>query len=126
MFWKTKVNNQTGLAAENQALAFLQKQGLRLRERNYACKAGELDLVMNDKDTLVFIEVRFRKSDNYGSAEESVTHRKQARLNRAAAHYMQTFRLTDKVPCRFDIITIHPDRNRDGNQVNWIRNAFGP
>lgn len=126
MFWNTKVSNSAGLAAEDQALAYLQQQGLRLCERNYACKTGELDLIMKDRDTLVFVEVRYRKSHNFGSAEESVNYRKRERLNRTAAHYMQAFNLTDKLPCRFDIITIQPDVNRADNRVNWIRNAFGP
>ncbi|WP_281648599.1 YraN family protein [Parendozoicomonas sp. Alg238-R29] len=127
MFWKTKVKNQTGKAAEDLALTYLQSNGLKLCERNYACKTGELDLIMKDGDTLVFVEVRFRQSQNFGSAAESVDYRKQLRLNRTAEHYLQTFNLTDKQPCRFDIISIQPDANRGRNhQVDWIRNAFGP
>ncbi len=127
MFWTTKIRNQTGKRAEDMALAFLKSQGLSLRSRNYAFKGGELDLIMEDRDTLIFIEVRFRKNNHYGSPEETVDFRKQQRLNRAAAHFLQNHNLTDKQPCRFDIITIQPDANRDTeHSVNWIRNAFGP
>ncbi len=127
MFWKTKVTNKTGKCAEDQALAFLERQGLILRERNYACKSGEIDLVMQENDTLVFVEVRYRKSARFGSAEESVGYQKQQRLMRTAAHYLQTFKLTDKHPCRFDIITAQPavDGNTGTPVACWLKNAFG-
>ncbi len=127
MFWKTTVSNHSGKAAEDQALAFLQKKGLTLHQRNYACKSGELDLVMQEKDTLVFVEVRYRKSDDFGSAAESVNRQKIMRLNRTAEHFLQTFKLTDKQPCRFDIITVQPDSDHtQKNSVNWLKNVFGP
>ncbi len=98
---------------------------MTLHARNYACRAGELDLVMQDGQALVFVEVRFRKSSRFGSPAESVDYRKCQRLMRTAQHYMQTYNLTDQQPCRFDIISIQPDESR-GNvfSVNWIRDAF--
>ena len=124
MFWTTTIRNILGREAETRALTFLRHQGLRLVRRNYACKLGELDLVMSDKNVLVFVEVRHRTRTRAGSAEESIDQGKRRRLRRAAAHYMQTFGMTDTRPCRFDIITLHPDaRGKVG--IHWIENALG-
>ena len=96
-----------------------------LREQNYACRCGELDLIMQDRETLVFVEVKFRSHCHFGMPEESVDYRKCQRLIRTAQHYMQTYNLTDQQPCRFDIISIQPDAHRDTVfSVNWIRDAF--
>ncbi|CAM3553995.1 YraN family protein [Parendozoicomonas haliclonae] len=126
MFWTSKIRNKKGYDAENQALAHLLSEGLKLRERNYACKLGELDLVMQEQETIVFVEVRYRNGEKFGSAAESVHHQKQKRLCNTAQHYLQTFKLTDRFPCRFDTITIQPASPPDkGNKVSWIKNAFG-
>ena len=108
-----------GQWAENQAKDFLVKKGLKLRERNYRCKAGEIDLVMMEANTLVFVEVRSRRRADYGTAFESVTATKQQRLIKAAKHYLQTKQLFDKLPCRFDVISVRHD-----NDIEWIPNAF--
>lgn len=107
-----------GKAAEDQAHDFLVSEGLTLICRNYRCKQGELDLVMRDHQSLVIVEVRFRKSDAFGSALESVTHSKKARIIAATQHYLSTLRTTD-CPLRFDVVAI------SGNgDFNWIKNAF--
>ncbi|MCL6268983.1 YraN family protein [Sansalvadorimonas sp. 2012CJ34-2] len=125
MFWKTRVHNTAGKKAEDLALNYLRRKGMKLRERNYACRTGELDLIMQDRDTLVFVEVRFRSHRNFGAPEESVDYRKCQRLIRTAQHYMQTYNLTDQQPCRFDIIAIQPDaHHNDLYSVNWTRDAF--
>ncbi|HHH39553.1 MAG TPA: YraN family protein [Sedimenticola sp.] len=108
---------RSGEAAEERALAWLRSQGLALVARNYRCKAGEIDLVMRDGESLVFVEVRYRSHRGFGSAAESVTPAKQRRLQRAASHYLQ--RLSRVPPCRFDIIGVDAD-----NRIDWIRNAF--
>lgn len=108
-----------GRWAEDQAKIFLVQQGLTLRDRNYRCKSGEIDLIMQDKQSLVFVEVRSRNNTDFGSALESVTQTKQRRLIRAAQHYLQKQRLLDKLPCRFDVVSV--DRTRD---IKWIPNAF--
>lgn len=106
-----------GKQAEDQAHDFLFKQGLGLVCRNYRCKQGELDLVMRDQQALVIVEVRYRKSDMYGSALESITTSKQARIIAATQHYLATHK--DDCPLRFDVIAI------SGNgEINWIKNAF--
>lgn len=106
-----------GENAEEQAHNFLIKQGLKPVCRNFRCKQGELDLIMTDQQTLVIIEVRFRKTDTYGSAVESITPKKQSRIM-AATHVYLSSRKTD-CPIRFDVAAI------SGNgHINWIKNAF--
>jgi putative endonuclease len=106
-----------GKSAEEQAHEFLVGKGLKPVCRNYRCKQGELDLVMRDQQALVIIEVRYRKSDVYGSALESVTLSKQARIIAATQHYLSTLRAD--CPLRFDVVAI------SGNgDINWIKNAF--
>jgi len=106
-----------GESAEEHAHNFLIKQGLQPVCRNFRCKQGELDLVMLDHQTLVIIEVRFRKSDKYGSAAESITSKKQSRIIAATQIYLSSCK-TDQ-PIRFDVIAI------SGNhRINWIKNAF--
>lgn len=106
-----------GENSEEHAHSFLIKQGLKPVCRNFRCKQGELDLVMLDQQTLVIIEVRFRKSDKFGSAVESITPKKQSRIIAATQVYLASCK-TDQ-PIRFDVIAI------SGNdQINWIKNAF--
>lgn len=106
-----------GEAAERLAERHLRKQGLRLRERNYRSPHGEIDLIMQDGDTLVFIEVRQRRNAAYGSGADSVDHRKQRRLQLTAEHYLQR---QQAIPaCRFDVVSID---NRD--DILWIPGAF--
>jgi putative endonuclease len=111
-----------GPGAETLALRHLEEAGLRLVERNYRCRGGELDLVMLDADSLVFVEVRYRSSMRFGRAEETVTAAKQARLATAASHYLQCHAVTR--PARFDVVAIHP-ADGPGHAVEWIRDAFG-
>jgi putative endonuclease len=109
-----------GQAAEDAALAYLQAQGLSLAERNYRCRAGEIDLVMRDGGTLVFVEVRYRAGDRFGGALASVGPRKQARLVAAAAHYLVARRV-DR-PVRFDVAAVAPAQGKLA--IQWIKNAF--
>lgn len=115
---KTKADHLLrGESAEQQAHNFLIKQGLKPVGRNFRCKHGELDLIMTDKQTLVIVEVRFRKSDRYGSAVESVTPAKQSRIIAATQFYLSTQK-TD-CPIRFDVVAL------SGNgAIDWIKNAF--
>ncbi len=106
-----------GADAEQQAYNYLLEQGLQPVFRNYRCKPGELDLIMKDGDTLVIVEVRFRKTDRYGSALESVTLKKQARIIAATQHYLSHHKTTG--PIRFDVVAL------SGNGAfEWIKNAF--
>lgn len=110
---------QRGGQAEALASRFLQKKGLKLCERNYRCKTGEIDLIMELGDQIVFVEVRMRRNPSFGTAAETVDRRKQQRLIRTAQHYLQRYRF-DNRPCRFDIIAIDGDQ-----QIEWLQNAFG-
>lgn len=115
----------TGLRAEDQVLSFLIKQGLKPVTRNYNCRVGELDLVMWDGETLVFIEVRYRKNRHYGSAVETVDYRKQRKLARTALHFLQTRHDSRWPPCRFDVIGVDPaDNQATSLHFDWIKNAF--
>ena len=107
-----------GQAAENQAFAHLLEKGLQLLERNYRCRRGEIDLIMRDGDATVFVEVRFRRNRRFGSAAESVEWRKQNKLVTTAEHYFQKHPQLAQHPARFDVVSI------DGNELEWIKNAF--
>lgn len=106
-----------GERAEQQAKAFLQHKGLTIESHNYRCRTGEIDLIMRDGETLVFVEVRFRRNTDYGGALTSVDTRKQQKLTRAANHYLMTSGWQG--PCRFDVVGIDA-----GSETQWIRNAF--
>ena len=114
-----------GTQAEQLAARFLKKQGYKISECNYLVRGGEIDIIARDRNEVVFVEVRYRKSDHYGSAEESIDGRKQQRLIKAASHYLQEHNLWDKVPCRFDTICITVDPAQPSRQdINWQKNAF--
>ena len=108
-----------GRAAETRALELLCNRGLLLMARNWRCRGGELDLVMSDGDTLVFVEVRYRSHTGWGGAAASVDARKRQRLTCAALSYLQQHPQLASRPCRFDVVAL------DGNaSPQWIRNAF--
>ncbi len=111
---------ERGRAGEDLALAWLEAHGLRCLARNFRARGGELDLVMRDGATLVFVEVRCRRDAGRGTAAETVTAIKRRRLIRAAAFYLQ--RHPSDRPCRFDVLAITP--GRDAPVVEWIRDAF--
>ena len=108
-----------GRVAEQRALDLLQEGGLKLLARNVRFRFGELDLVMQDHETIVFVEVRFRSPSRYGGAASSITAAKQQRLIRAAACWMrQQFRGAEPAS-RFDVVAL------DGVAIGWIKDAFG-
>lgn len=112
-----------GDAAEARALALLRAHGLALVERNYRvargprARGGEIDLVLRERDgTLVFVEVRARRSVAHGGAAASIGPAKQRALVFAAQHYL--LRYANPPPCRFDVVAI------DGDRIEWLRGAF--
>lgn len=107
---------EAGRRGEDAALAHLQQQGLQLIERNFLCKGGEIDLIMQHGATLVFVEVRKRAHRDFGGAAASITAAKQRRLICAAQVYLQRYRLPP--PCRFDVIAI------DGESLEWLRHVI--
>ena len=117
---KTSTTKQAGDAAEDEAQRYLQKQGLRLIQRNYRSPGrggGEIDLIMGTPDgTTVFVEVRSRASGAHGGAAASISYFKQRRIVFAARHYLS--RLQRTPPCRFDVVLVEP------SGVQWLRAAF--
>ncbi|MBI2312727.1 MAG: YraN family protein [Betaproteobacteria bacterium] len=109
-----------GARAEAVAADYLERRGLRLLERNYRCRFGEIDLILTDGDTLVFVEVRLRAGSGFGGAGASITRAKQARLIKTARHYLG--RRKDSPPCRFDAVLL---ADPQGRNLEWIRDAFG-
>lgn len=110
--------NAEGARAEDLCADLLRAAGLRLLERNWRCRLGEIDLIADDRGMLVFAEVRMRTGPGFGGAGESITAAKRARLIAAARLYLAR---QPEVPCRFDVFLV------DGKttQVQWIRDAFG-
>lgn len=106
-----------GQSAEVRAEAFLKTHGLTFVARNWRCRFGEIDLVMQDGATLVFVEVRLRNRSDFGGAAASVTRVKQKKLLAAARQYLTTLKTLP--PCRFDVIALTVN-----TPPEWIKNAF--
>lgn len=111
-----------GQQAEAAACAFLEAKGLRLLQRNYLCRFGEIDLIMRDKSKLVFIEVRCRKPSIFGTAIDTVVHSKQQKLIKTALCYLRENRLSADLACRFDVVGVTPAGRE--LQIQWIQDAF--
>lgn len=97
---------------------YLKKQGLKSITHNYLCQYGEIDLIMQEKSQLIFIEVRYRKRSKYGNALESVTAKKQQKIIRTAQYFLIENAQWENFPMRFDIFAI------TGAEINWVKNAF--
>ena len=112
---------QSGAAAEAAARATLEGEGLRTLASNVNFRFGELDLVMEDAGTVVFVEVRFRRDDRFGGGAASVDHRKRRRIVLAARAWLAGQRGLAEAPCRFDVVAVH---GGDPLECEWIRGAF--
>jgi putative endonuclease len=104
-----------GVAAEETAAKYLAERGLRLVERNFRVRGGEIDLICRDGTTVVFVEVRLRRSSDYGGAAASITAAKQAKIVMAARHWLARH---GNATCRFDCVLL------DGEHIEWLRDAF--
>lgn len=111
-----------GRLAEDSACQYLAKNGLKLITRNYKCRRGEIDLVMRHNDSIVFIEVRYRHNNHFGSGAESVINKKQKKIILTALHYLQSHKEAAGLSCRFDVIAVQP--GPDKNHIQWIQDAF--
>lgn len=119
---KIKQNSLTiGYQMEQFACDYLKKQGLRLLFQNYRCKMGEIDLIMQDNQTIVFIEVRYRTRDRYGSSLETIHFTKQRKLMRTA-HYYLLMQQKPHHPARFDVVAI--DKVANEYTLHWLKNAW--
>lgn len=112
--------NQQGAAAETAAQLHLQQAGLELLARNVRYPGGELDLVMRDGQTVVFVEVRYRRDDRFGGGAASIDAAKRQRLQHAAARFLQQHPTLSDAPCRFDVV------EASGLPIilRWLRDAF--
>lgn len=113
---------ERGRWAEDLACEYLRARGLRVLERNYRSRRGEIDIVLSAGEALVFVEVRYRSRSDFGSAAESVDGRKRARLVAAARHFLQHRAEGRDLPCRFDVIAVSPSAG--SGHIEWIRDAF--
>lgn len=119
---------EQGEVTESLACAFLEDKGLTLRERNYHSRFGEIDLIMQHNESLVFVEVRYRHNIDFGSGAESITMNKQSKLIKTASAYLQQHDKLAKYPARFDVVSISgPLGSGNIKTINfdWIENAFG-
>lgn len=119
---KRRAVYRRGRLAEQQALEYLQAQGLELIECNYRASCGEIDIIMRDGNTLVFVEVRYRTNENFCRASETIDHHKQQRLRATGEHFLQRYQGRHTGDCRFDIVTLVGPAER--TKYHWISNAF--
>lgn len=110
-----------GDLAEHSACRFLRRHGLDFITANYRCKRGEIDLVMRDGDSLVFVEVRYRRRADFGHAAETVSRSKRARIVHCASCYLSRHRAWNEA-VRFDVVCI--EGSTDEAQIEWLKNAF--
>ncbi|KZN51339.1 YraN family protein [Pseudoalteromonas luteoviolacea] len=111
---------EKGSYFEEVAERYLQKQGLTPIARNYLCRHGEIDLIMKDAHTWVFVEVKYRKSLKFGGALNTLSQQKQQRLRRSIYQYMQDFTLHN-VALRVDFVAI---QGNSPHAIHWIKNVF--
>lgn len=109
---------KVGAAYEKKAAAFLEARGFRIVEHNFRCRTGEIDLIAREGGVLVFIEVKYRRTESFGTAVEAVTPGKQRTICRVADYYRVYRKIPDSQPCRFDVVAI------TGERTELIRNAF--
>lgn len=120
------IHLKQGEDAELACRNHLKSQGLKLVDSNFSCRYGEIDIIMLDKKVLVFVEVRFRKNNDFGGGLESVTVTKQLKLRKTAELYLQ--QNTQYENARFDVVSLSKNNQTNGNRQNytfeWIMNAF--
>ena len=116
---QSRVNKRAlGSEKERAAAVFLEQQGYRILQMNYRCRIGEVDLVARHGEYLVFVEVKYRKTDRSGSPEEAVTQAKQRKISKVCAWYLRENHLTLDTPCRFDVVAVGSE------EVRIYQNAF--
>lgn len=113
-----------GELAENAAYEYLLAHGLKLVSRNYRVPTGEIDIIMQDNDDIVFIEVRFRKNDHFGDGADSVTRIKQNKIYKTALYFIQRHSKLSRYNFRFDVVSISLSDNQF--VFDWIADAFQP
>ncbi|MCM1063411.1 MAG: YraN family protein [Eubacterium sp.] len=109
---------ETGAGREALAAEYLAAHGMHISERNFHCRQGEIDIIGYHNGYLVFVEVKYRGTENFGGALEAVDLRKQRRICRTADHYRYLHRLGDDCSVRYDVVAFQ------GTEISWIQNAF--
>ncbi len=124
MLWtKKQTSHNKGKITEEFAKQYLLQHGLTFIDSNVHCRQGEIDLVMKDKQTFVFVEVKYRKNNLYGGAVSAVSYSKQNKIKHCVAFFLQKANLSEyNTPCRFDVIALEGDISQP--QVTWLKNAF--
>ena len=107
-----------GSEKEQQALDYLTEHNVKILDKNYYFRGGEIDLIVQDGEYVCFIEVKYRKSNNFGAPEEAVTLSKQKKIIQGAKVYLYLNRYPTDTPCRFDVISV------SGQEIKWIKDAF--
>ncbi|MDY6978746.1 MAG: YraN family protein [Pseudomonadota bacterium] len=120
--WFGPGREQRGNQAEQLARRYLEQQGLRFEQANFRCRRGEIDLIMRDGDSLVFVEVRYRRNDRYGSAAETVDRQKQRKLVTTALFYLQNNPKQARLGSRFDVVAISGEGNAP--RIDWHPDAI--
>jgi len=111
-----------GEYAESISRDYLQQQGLKILQHNYSCQRGEIDIIAREGKTTVFVEVRYRKTTQYGFAEETINIKKQQKLQFTAQTWLQKNKRANLGPSRFDVIAITGEPVMQN--IRWIKNAF--
>ncbi len=109
-----------GIYYESLAARYLQEKGIEIRERNFRCHMGEIDIIGKEEGVWIFCEVKYRTNLSYGYPEESVNWSKQKKIRRVASFYLQRQKLSEDTPCRFDVISI-----QGNGKIDHYINAFG-
>ena len=117
----TNKQQKFGEKSENLAAWFLRENGYKIIEQNYRNRIGEIDIIAQDKKTIVFVEVKSRRSIRYGSPKWAVTPQKQRKISMVALYYLKTTKQID-AKARFDVVAI--TSNRDVPQIEIVKNAF--
>ena len=124
---KSNSSNTARLGAEAETIAcqFLIDQGMQFKNRNYRTRRGEIDLIMQSSGCLIFVEVKYRKHNSYGTSAESITHGKCQKIIAAAKEYLVTHGYQEDTCMRFDAVLITPTDNlQSGCTINWIQNIL--
>ncbi len=119
----TDDRQELGRRGESAARAYLKRRGIRVLVANYACAAGEIDLIGQVPDTLIFFEVKTRTSGAFGPPHLAVHYRKQRQIVRAAQWYLAEQRIAD-VGCRFDVIAVTFAGDDKVPHIDWVQDAF--
>ena len=116
--------SQFGRQAEDLALRYLQKQDLTLLERNFRSRFGEIDLIMRQNNTIIFVEVRARKTAAFLHPAESVDYRKRDKIRKTSQVYMHKTAAWNRFDMRFDVIALTGSMGSPGMKIDWIKAAF--